>query len=159
MENRASSADKKRVPTFVVTDPSTSIQNLEPDTSHCVRVRAINAQGAGPWSDIFAVRTEPAAPSAPGAVSIVAVSESTVTVAWDPPPCNGSPVLRYRLQINGESHELPSECLTSQEYTCVGLQPNETYKLRLQASSAVGDGPCVMTCSVCCCCLARHYSC
>lgn len=72
-------------------------EGLTTGKAYRYRVRAVNAAGAGAWSE--AASAAPSEP--PGRVADLAVAEASaasLTLRWSAPPDGGSPILRYDVQ-------------------------------------------------------------
>ena len=126
-------------------DPPTNAQRisgLTDGTGYDVRVRATNANGDGPWSDIAQgtpnVRP-PAKPAEPGVT--VTGSPAELAVSWTAPDDRGSPITAYQV-----AYGLPGGMVaqhvdltgTTTTTTITGLQPGTTYRVNLRARNAAG---------------------
>lgn len=69
------------VGTFPADTESVVVEDLEPDTLYTFRVQARNAAGGSAYATVQ-VETPPEVPLSPTAVSAIARSETSVTVAW-----------------------------------------------------------------------------
>ena len=69
---------------------------LEDGTSYTYRVRAVNSAGDSPWSNMATDATEAARPDLPTLEATV--SGQSVTLTWNTPDNNGSPIQRYEIQ-------------------------------------------------------------
>ena len=73
-----------------------TVAGLAVSTAYRVQVRAVNAGGAGPWSDSGSASTGTAAPAAPGQPTVAAVTNSrNLTVTWVAPSTGGSAITDY----------------------------------------------------------------
>jgi len=74
-----------------------TIECLQADTTYAFSVRAINQSGAGPLSVLSeAVTTQPDVPGPPGVPELVESTQTSMTLSWSPPVCDGGcPVVRY----------------------------------------------------------------
>ncbi|MGI9256185.1 MAG: BspA family leucine-rich repeat surface protein [Salinispira sp.] len=84
--------------TITPSDTSHIIMNLTNGASYDVRVRAVNIQGNGDWSDSATASPSDIAPNAPARPTIVA-GDSQLTATWSAPDLNGgSPITSYDVQ-------------------------------------------------------------
>ena len=68
-------------------------------------MRAVNAKGTGPWSEVAAAETKAAPPDAPEPVTFAQRTATSVRVKWDfPAEDNGAAVLRYRCAVHATCH-------------------------------------------------------
>eukprot|EP00048_Salpingoeca_helianthica_P017822 m.239186 g.239186 ORF g.239186 m.239186 type:complete len:1154 (+) comp22372_c0_seq1:12-3473(+) len=114
------------------------LRGLNPITAYAIRVAATNKIGLGLFSDALVALTAPGAPQAPTGVSISEITQTSATVSWTAATARGSPVTQYRVFANTLS-------FTTQETECslplTGLDPDTTYRVKVQALSRCGDGP------------------
>ncbi|GFR67277.1 fibronectin type-III domain-containing protein 3a [Elysia marginata] len=117
---------------------SFDVKGLTPATMYTFRVQAINSAGAGQFSPAAQYHT-PA--SSPGPISsIKVVPEATqARLSWRQPNTNGSDITSYNIDVSDRSTPLSVDPLT--EYVLEGLQPETSYKLRVQAVNSIGVGP------------------
>lgn len=90
------------------------------------------------WSYYSTVCETTMPPSSPSAVPLLRCSTTptTIAVSWSEPASNGSPILHYNVDVG-------DRLLTSDQlqHELVDMQPETTYKIRVQAVNAVGAGP------------------
>ena len=127
------------------------LTQLAPDTDYTVWVRAVNREGAGPWTDALRVETVVDAPSAPEP-AVEALSETRLKVSWAKPAEGRSEITGYRLAWRpwsadrggqydvvdigpGEDGAVPTEAVLE------GLAPASPYQVKLRAVNARGAGP------------------
>jgi len=138
------------------------VASLLPGRSYSFQVRASNRIGFGPWSDLIEIKSGPGAPEAPLQSSLTHRSSHSVSLTWNEPANNGSPISEYRLEVapnrqvskspsisslssetvEPQSEELDIENLTfslchslsGRQYEVKGLQPASVYYFRLQLS-------------------------
>lgn len=126
--------------TNIYQGPQTSYEarNLCPFRTYFFRVQASNSAGPGPYSPIAATVT-PAAP--PSAVTILRsdATPTTIHVWWATPPCNGSDIVGYNIDIGSDRLIEVADNVT--DYKLEDLQPETQYKVKIQALNAVGAGP------------------
>ncbi len=123
------------------TSTTHTITGLTNGNSYEVRVRAVNAKGAGPWSG-SATATPDIAPRAPAAPTLI-VGNTQLGVAWTAPTDNGgTDITRYELQYrrgNGAWTLISSSTRTS--HTITGLTNGNSYEVRVRAVNAQGNSP------------------
>lgn len=143
--------------------PCGRVSGLRPGLSYTARVSAANAVGLGGWSARATFVTAAAPPAQMGAPSVLDVSESSLSVRWDAPAANGSPIVHYELEIapleppDGTARAPSAGCATATapplpslllrygsavESALIeeGLRPGGAYELRARASNRVGAG-------------------
>ena len=76
-----------------------TLDNLFPYQLLSVAVSANTSAGEGPKSDVDTIRTAQAAPSAPTGVVVRVTSNSSLTVAWDPPTMPNGVLTNYTVRI------------------------------------------------------------
>lgn len=113
------------------------VKGLTAATQYSFRVQAINSAGAGPFSPVATVVTPPSSPSSVTHIRNSATA-TTITLTWKEPNCNGSDIIGYNLDI-GEKQLIPIGAIT--EYTVEELDPETSYKVRIQAVNGIGVGP------------------
>ena len=130
---------------------SSFLTQLAADTDYTVWVRAVNREGAGPWTDPLRVETAVAAPEAPEPV-LEALSATSLRVSWAKPVEGRAPITGYNmvwrpwsrdpgglynvLDIGpGEDGAVPTEAVLT------GLAPASRYQVKLRAVNALGEGP------------------
>ena len=111
-------------------------------TTYRFRVRAGNEAG---WSD-WSVASSPVIPDQlPGRPSVpsVAFGDRELTVTWQPPSNEGSPITSYVLEIGGATtgvRNLPSTGGQSQSYTWTGLTNGANHTFRIKAVNSADEG-------------------
>uniref|UniRef100_A0A1I8Q4Z2 Fibronectin type-III domain-containing protein n=1 Tax=Stomoxys calcitrans TaxID=35570 RepID=A0A1I8Q4Z2_STOCA len=119
---------------------STDLRNLLPFTSYYFRVNACNVAGMSKWSPLVNCRTPAAVPSAPQ-IKDFEFTSNEATLRWSAPDNNGSPILNYTIEYtvpaNSCSITTPDD---KTEYTISNLQPETSYKFKVQATNAIGTG-------------------
>ena len=76
---------------------SFTLEDLNPGNMVQFRMRAVNVNGTGPWSDVVECKTDADVPAKPF-VAASKVGSTTVTVYWKTPLENGSDVTSYQLE-------------------------------------------------------------
>ncbi|XP_072126584.1 fibronectin type-III domain-containing protein 3A-like isoform X5 [Mobula birostris] len=126
---------------------SYEVKGLKPATAYYCRVQAVNAAGAGCYSDTIICMT-PA--SVPAAVSVLQVIDqdqlegapqspaTCLAIQWEEPCCHGSEITGYNLEYGGKQLVAVS---TTTSAIIEDLQPDTTYRIRVQAINNIGAGP------------------
>ncbi len=119
-----------------------TVTGLTNGTNYDVQVRAVNANGLGPWSPSGTLKAGlPARPAAPALVS----GNSRMTVNWVAANGNGSTITDYdiRYSSNGGSTwttlEMNAAANTARSYTIMSLNNDTAYVVRLRATNTHGD--------------------
>lgn len=76
---------------------SFTLEDLNPGNMVQFRMRAINVNGSGPWSDVVECKTEADVPAVPF-IAASKVGSTNVTVYWKTPLENGSDITSYQLE-------------------------------------------------------------
>ncbi|MCY4421488.1 MAG: fibronectin type III domain-containing protein, partial [Acidimicrobiaceae bacterium] len=119
-----------------------TISSLVNGTSYEVQVRAVNADGDGPWSDSATAtpRTVPAAPDALAA----APGDEQLEVSWSAPADGGSAITSYDVRYSGDSGmnwtEVDAATAGALSYTVSPLVNGTSYEVQVRAVNAAGDG-------------------
>ncbi len=122
-----------------------NVSGLTPDKSYACDVRATNNVGSGSWSaKTGSFNTPPAAtvPGTPANVSATVLSAKSARISFNPPANNGgSAVTGYRAQcFSTDGGTTRVKDGTSSPLTFTTLTPDKTYRCRVRATNAVGDG-------------------
>lgn len=104
---------------------------LEPNTQHKYKVRAVNAGGAGAWSNTLEIATLPDPPGIPSNLKAVA-AQREVTLEWDSVEGAASYDIEADGTIIGSTAGIT--------YTHTGLQPNTPHTYRVRAVNRGGEG-------------------
>ncbi|KAK1899782.1 Fibronectin type-III domain containing protein 3A [Dissostichus eleginoides] len=114
---------------------SHEMKGLLPATNYFCRVQAVNVAGVGPFSEAVLCQTPC---SVPAAVSnIYALKESDLQ-RWDPPCDHGSEITSYLIDL-GERQPIVIDPVT--KHVIQHLQPDTSYRIRIQALNSLGAGP------------------
>eukprot|EP00911_Craspedida_sp_UC1_P001642 UC1_evm1s1245 len=121
-------------------------KHLRPAVMYSYRVAARNRAGLSAFSDPCAATTGAAVPTIPTSLRLVAAAATSITIEWDAPLSNGSPLLETRIEgkAPGEKNfgasisAVTSGAATLHQVT--GLVPDNSYTFRLQARNALGAG-------------------
>nr|XP_056712594.1 fibronectin type-III domain-containing protein 3A [Euleptes europaea] len=123
---------------------SYEMKGLLPATLYYARVQAVNVAGAGPFSEVV-VRLTPC--SVPAMVTCLQeakvekplYSPSTcLAISWEKPCDHGSEITGYTIDY-GEKQPIIVGKVAS--YFIDNLQPDTTYRIRIQAWNSLGAGP------------------
>ena len=122
---------------------STTITGLENDTEYWVLVQAVNVVGSSDWSEeAYATPVADAQPpDAPSAPQLTAGNEQ-ITVEWDAPDDNGSPITGYEvgyLMGGDDPSYIDVDDPSTRSLTITGLENDTQYFVAVQAENAVGD--------------------
>uniref|UniRef100_A0A8C5TVQ4 Fibronectin type-III domain-containing protein 3A n=1 Tax=Malurus cyaneus samueli TaxID=2593467 RepID=A0A8C5TVQ4_9PASS len=126
---------------------SCEVKGLLPATIYYCRVQAVNVAGAGPFSEVVACMTPASVPAV--VASLRGLSEDEVesphyspstclAISWDEPCDHGSEILGYSIDFGDKQPITVGKDLT---YFIGGLQPDTTYRVRIQALNSIGAGP------------------
>jgi hypothetical protein len=125
-----------------------SLRNLQPNTTHTVRIRARNLAGVSNWSDASMVTT-PAlqtdsvtAPAQVQGVQVEAKSPTSIAISWVPVVSASSyelSVLTGDVTLSGNSSTSAAAAVSS-PWIIEGLTPNTTYKFAVRGLNATGAG-------------------
>ncbi|KPP72069.1 fibronectin type-III domain-containing protein 3A-like [Scleropages formosus] len=127
--------------------PGYEARNLLPATAYYCRVQAVNSVGAGPFGDVAMVTTPPSVPAAVRSVAVVgedALAESLagpascLALRWEEPCSHGAEIIGYNIDF-GE--QVPISVGKTNHYILENLQPDTTYRVRVQAINGIGVGP------------------
>ncbi len=124
-----------------------TITGLTNAAEYHVQARAVNAVGAGPWSE-SAVETLPAAatppatvPDAPAAPTLYA-GTGRIVARWAEPDDNGSAITGYELIYReGGGAWTYASGITGTDHTITGLRNGALYHVQMRAINAEGAGP------------------
>uniref|UniRef100_A0A8C6UN60 Fibronectin type III domain containing 3A n=1 Tax=Neogobius melanostomus TaxID=47308 RepID=A0A8C6UN60_9GOBI len=123
---------------------SHEMKGLLPATSYFCRVQAVNVAGVGPFSEAVLCQTPC---SVPAAITNIYqqqqhppfYSPSTcLGLSWDPPCHHGSPITSYLIDL-GERQ--PVVIGPVSKHVIQNLQPDTSYRIRIQALNSLGAGP------------------
>ena len=116
---------------------------LTANTTYYYRVRANNAGGDSPYSNVANATTLPNPPAAPTTLTATAVSQTQINLSWTD---NATNETAYKVERSPDgtsgwveiAGNLPANTTT---YADNGLTANTTYYYRVRASNAGGDSP------------------
>ena len=132
-----------------VDETSYQDENLAPNTTYYYALRARNSIGAGPWSEVRGVTTDPGTPDTP-VLTATAASGSSIDLSWTVPDDNGATIVGYQLQrwaggtwpaVEG-SRGMVDNTDTVTEYTDgeLLLEPGTKYYYRIRALTGSDAG-------------------
>ncbi|CAH1130831.1 unnamed protein product [Ceutorhynchus assimilis] len=121
-------------------------EGIIPGQEYAFAVRAVNRICAGTWSETLKVISGAAPPGSPDQINLTCRSPFHVSIEWREPVSNGAPVNEYRLEMNQDSPDDPSQFSNIYQgphtsYEAKNLTPFRTYFFRVQASNSAGPGP------------------
>lgn len=131
----------------VSTSTSATVTGLTNGTAYTFRVAAINSAGTGTYSVASSAVTPYTTPGTP--TSVVATSgNGQVSLSWTAPASNGgSALIQYRVQYapqGSDDYSTWSSSIatlsTSTTYVVTGLTNGTSYKFRVAANNAAGNG-------------------
>nr|XP_020759690.1 fibronectin type-III domain-containing protein 3A isoform X1 [Odocoileus virginianus texanus]XP_020759691.1 fibronectin type-III domain-containing protein 3A isoform X1 [Odocoileus virginianus texanus]XP_020759692.1 fibronectin type-III domain-containing protein 3A isoform X1 [Odocoileus virginianus texanus]XP_020759693.1 fibronectin type-III domain-containing protein 3A isoform X1 [Odocoileus virginianus texanus]XP_020759694.1 fibronectin type-III domain-containing protein 3A isoform X1 [Od len=123
------------------------LKGLSPATTYYCRVQALSIVGAGPFSEVVACMTPPSVPAIVTCLQEISdddienpnYSPSTcLAISWGKPCDHGSEILAYSIDF-GDKQPLTVGKVTN--YILDNLQPDTTYRIRIQALNSLGAGP------------------
>ena len=133
-------ADWTVEPAIAGTQTSYTITGLHPQTSYEVRVRPLFATTAGAWSTSITVST--AALPAP-TLSEPTAGSNSITVTWTAPTASEAITgyeLNWRSNTDADWTVEPAIAGTQTSYTITGLQPQNSYEVRVRPLFATTAG-------------------
>nr|WP_243738839.1 fibronectin type III domain-containing protein [Microcella frigidaquae] len=140
---RSTSTTWTTVSDGVSTNPSHTFTRTTPGVTYDVRVRAVNAAGAGALSTVLTVKA--GAPTAPTALAAPVNDGTSLTVSWAAPANSGSgPVTDYVIQIKRSTSSTWSTVSdgvsTNLSHTFTNTTAGVTYNVRVQARNGSWAG-------------------
>ena len=145
VQHKATDATDWVVPnTRVLSGTRETFTGLTDGTSYDFQVRAINAVGDGPWSDIGmgTPMMSEAVPDAPGTPTVAAGGRGELVVSWTAPDPNGSTITSYQVQywMEGEDRRR-RDGVQGTTTTLTELGDSMEYMVQVRAVSNNGDSP------------------
>ena len=120
---------------------------LAPATTRHYRVAAINAEGAGRYSNVATGRTNAGPPNAPGGLRARADGPRSITLSWEAPSeDNGARVTGYRIRARRAEESdwttiRSNTNSTATTFAHTRLQPTTAWRYQVAAINSVGVGP------------------
>lgn len=121
-----------------------NVSGLSKGTIYFARVRAASSAGFGPFSGTGAFATLQTVPGPPAAPVMSAVTTTSATATWTPPPDNGgTPIAGYHVQratnaaFTTDVVQVTTTTLTA---SLTGLSPAAPYWVRVRAINGQGNG-------------------
>ncbi|KAJ7426959.1 fibronectin type III domain containing 3A [Willisornis vidua] len=123
------------------------VKGLLPATIYYCRVQAVNVAGAGPFSEVVACMTPASVPAVVTCLRGLSEDEvesphyspsTCLAISWEEPCDHGSEILGYSIDFGDKQPITVGKDLT---YFIEGLQPDTTYRVRIQALNSLGAGP------------------
>ncbi|XP_035756215.1 fibronectin type-III domain-containing protein 3A isoform X3 [Egretta garzetta] len=123
------------------------MKGLLPATIYYCRVQAVNVAGAGPFSEVVACMTPASVPAVVTCLRGLTEDEvesphyspsTCLAISWEKPCDHGSEILGYSIDFGEKQPITVGKVLT---YFIEGLQPDTTYRVRIQALNSLGAGP------------------
>ncbi|MGI9513880.1 MAG: fibronectin type III domain-containing protein [Anderseniella sp.] len=125
------------------TNTSHTITGLANAAEYHVQARAVNAIGAGDWSESAAETPPPTVPDAPDAPTLEA-GNTQLTANWTPPEDNGSAITAYELRHSDDGGSSWSEIIeipAPRTGTAITDLENDTeYVVQVRARNSAGAG-------------------
>lgn len=134
-------------------DTNFTVTSLRPDTAYAIRVQAVNSVGPGPFSSTARLQTRPL-PPAPPRCECVNSNHNSLKLKWGDAKSSGlsssgvsssssaSDLCQYTLEMENSRNQFQVIYTgTSVSHKISKLSENKTYRFRLCASNAAGQGP------------------
>lgn len=102
---------------------------------------ATNSAGSSPYSCHVSLETPCTTPAAPHTLAALAATADSVTFKWKKPADNGDRISGYHVEWTGPDKETRSTAAEGRKIELVGLRPDTTFTLRVQAVNSRGKGP------------------
>ncbi len=120
-----------------------TVTGLTNGTAYDVRVRAVNAEGDGAWSDA-ATATPGGAPERITDLSLT-TGDAQIGLSWTAPGDGGLSItgydVEYRVTSTGGAWTDAGHSGTDPSHTITGLTNGTEYDIQVRAVNAAGDGP------------------
>uniref|UniRef100_A0A8D2ZMH0 Fibronectin type-III domain-containing protein 3A n=1 Tax=Scophthalmus maximus TaxID=52904 RepID=A0A8D2ZMH0_SCOMX len=130
---------------------SHEMKGLLPATNYFCRAQAVNVAGVGPFSEAMLCQTPCSVPAAVSNVYALKESElqrprppplyspsTCLGICWDPPCDHGSEITSYLIDL-GERQPIAIGPVS--QHIIQHLQPDTSYRIRIQALNSLGAGP------------------
>ncbi|KAI4902613.1 hypothetical protein NFI96_032935 [Prochilodus magdalenae] len=117
------------------------VRRLSPFTEYNFSVSAYTIIGEGP-ATVIKVKTTEQVPSSVQDVSYQNISSTSILVSWSPPLNPNGKITHYTIYLlNLRSNEAQQKLTNATSIVLIGLNKYTGYKLRVAASTAVGESP------------------
>nr|XP_017527742.2 phosphatidylinositol phosphatase PTPRQ [Manis javanica] len=117
------------------------IRGLVPFTEHMVSVSAFTIMGEGPPT-VLSVRTREQVPSSIQTINYKNISSSSILLYWDPPEYPNGKITHYTIYAVELGANRAFQMTTSDNsFLITGLKKYTKYKMRVAASTHVGESP------------------
>ncbi|XP_078272795.1 phosphatidylinositol phosphatase PTPRQ [Rhinoraja longicauda] len=115
------------------------VRELVPYTDYIIRVSAFTIVGEGPPSSI-SLKTQQCVPGSVRNVTLKNLTSTSMLIFWDPPAMLNGIISHYTLYAMEQgSNEAFQRIVTSNNITLTGLKKFTEYKMRVTASTSVGE--------------------
>jgi len=138
-----SSFNTLRVDSTGIDTTTLSLENLEYDTQFYWRVRGVNGNDNGPWSDPFTFSSRVMTPQKPLLLSPEDQATAVpldVTLEWEQDEVADSYTIQLSLE-NAFTTNIMDTVVTQNNVTAAGLERDQTYFWRVQAENTTGLSP------------------
>ncbi|XP_073706317.1 phosphatidylinositol phosphatase PTPRQ [Garra rufa] len=117
------------------------VRRLSPFTEYKFSVTAKNIIGEGPFTEVT-VKTTEQVPSSVQNVSYQNLTSTSIRVTWDPPLNPNGKIIHYTVYAHNLLTNQQMEQMTNTTTAVLtGLDKYSSYKVRVAASTAVGESP------------------
>uniref|UniRef100_A0A671UDA2 Fibronectin type-III domain-containing protein 3A n=1 Tax=Sparus aurata TaxID=8175 RepID=A0A671UDA2_SPAAU len=131
---------------------SHEMKGLLPATNYFCRTQAVNVAGVGPFSEAVLCQTPCSVPAAVSNIYALKESElqsaphpplfyspsTCLGICWDPPCDHGSEITSYLIDLGERQPVVVGPVI---KHIIQHLQPDTSYRLRIQALNSLGAGP------------------
>jgi fibronectin type 3 domain-containing protein len=141
VERSTASGSFVRVATFGPNSTAYTSDNLTENTLYAFRVRAINAAGASPYSNVASVTTPFSLPAAPTNLVAIATSPNSISLAWRDNALNETGNVVERSTAGGSFSVIASLPENNTSFLSVRLSENTNYTFRIRVINPAGASP------------------
>uniref|UniRef100_A0A914W0E7 Fibronectin type-III domain-containing protein n=1 Tax=Plectus sambesii TaxID=2011161 RepID=A0A914W0E7_9BILA len=128
-----------------------NVTGLDPGQQFRVQVATrITGGSYGPWSTVIIANTLEVLPDAPRAITLIAKSDTTLHIRWDPPEDPRGHITQYKVTVVSmeDKNAVPKSYLVDAptvEYLIENLNPETSYNVSISAGTKRGFGPVIWT--------------